>query len=292
MVMQLLSQGHDFLARCPGGCVVSIGMYDGVHRGHAKALQQLRARAARYGLPSAVVTFAGHPRAVVRPDACPMLLSSLEDRLRLLAATGAVDFCLVLEFDLARSLQSAEEFVLRTLLKELGMRELVVGENFACGRGRQGDVAYLSALGRAHAFAVSPVQLDTLPGGQQEIRSSSTEARRLIQAGDLAGANVLLQRPHEMTATTTRESTGPRKIQAALGAAMCAPASDTYRGAVRHRRGDSEWIPALIQVGGEGVARDRTVRLRAESNLEAKAGDQLRIRFVDRARVAADRHPT
>src|SRR5258707_819878 len=115
----------------------------GVHRGHAKVLRQLRARGERLGLPTAVVTFDPHPRAVVRPDACPRLLSSVDDRIQLLAATEAVDHCLVLRFDEQRSQQDAEAFVRDTLLTQLGMRELIVGENFASGRGRVGPVAYI-----------------------------------------------------------------------------------------------------------------------------------------------------
>ena len=199
--MKVITDSTGFALK---GAVVSIGMFDGVHRGHAKVLRQLRERGEQLGLPTAVVTFDPHPRAVVRPDACPRLLSTLDDRMQLLAATGAVDHCLVLRFDRARSQQPADEFVFTTLLQQLGMRALIVGENFACGRGRQGTVDYLSGLGQRLGFAVTGVPLDVVPGTGEAVRSSSTEARRLIQSGDLAGASELLQRPHEMTGTITR----------------------------------------------------------------------------------------
>lgn len=272
----------------PGGAVVSIGMFDGVHRGHAKVLRQLRARGERLGLPTAVVTFDPHPRAVVRPDACPRLLSSVDDRIQLLAATEAVDHCLVLRFDEQRSQQDAEAFVRDTLLMQLGMRELIVGENFACGRGRVGTVAYLSALGLALGFSVAPVALDAVPGTQEAVRCSSTEARRLIQIGDLAGASSVLQRPHEMTGTITRASRASRasrrRIDAALASAMCAPAEADYVGAVRRSGSVAPWIPALLQVRDDRRSSRRMVRLLAEDEVDASPGDELRIRFVDRAR--------
>jgi riboflavin kinase/FMN adenylyltransferase len=267
------------------GTVVSIGMFDGVHRGHAKVLRQLREHGDRLGLPTAVVTFDPHPRAVVRPEACPRLLSSVDDRMQLLATTGAVDHCLVLRFDQQRSQQDAEGFVRDTLLAQLGMRELIVGENFACGRGRLGTVAYLSALGLTLGFRVAPVTLDAVPGTQEAVRSSSTEARRLIQIGDLAGASSVLQRPHEMTGTITQASRTPRRrIHAALANAMCAPAEADYVGAVRRNGSAAPWIPALLQVRDDRESSRRMVQMLAEDEVDVSPGDELRIRFVDRAR--------
>jgi riboflavin kinase/FMN adenylyltransferase len=269
------------------GTVVSIGMFDGVHRGHAKVLRQLREHGDRLGLPTAVVTFDPHPRAVVRPEACPRLLSSVDDRMQLLATTGAVDHCLVLRFDQQRSQQDAEGFVRDTLLAQLRMRELIVGENFACGRGRVGTVAYLSALGLTLGFRVAPVTLDAVPGTQEAVRSSSTEARRLIQIGDLAGASSVLQRPHEMTGTITRASratrTPRRRIHAALASAMCAPAEADYVGAVRRNGSAAPWVPALLRVRDDRRASRRMVQLLAEDEVDVSPGDELRIRFVDRA---------
>ncbi|MDM0066281.1 FAD synthetase family protein [Variovorax sp. J31P207] len=265
--------------------VVSIGMFDGVHRGHAKVLRQLRDHGERLGLPTALVTFDPHPRAVVRPEACPRLLSSVDDRMQLLAATGAVDHCLVLRFDQQRSHQDAGAFVRDTLLAQLGMRELIVGENFACGRGRVGTVAYLSSLGSTLGFSVSPVALDAVPGTQEAVRSSSTEARRLIQIGDLAGASSVLQRPHEMTGTITHTSGAPRsRIHAALASAMCAPAEADYVGAVRRNGSAAPWIPALLRVRDDRRSRRRMVQMQAVDEVDVSPGDELRIRFVDRAR--------
>ncbi|MEJ8823709.1 FAD synthetase family protein [Variovorax humicola] len=279
--MKVLTDTCDL--RLPAAAV-SIGMFDGVHRGHKKVLRQLRERGRQLGVPTAVVTFDPHPRAVVRPDACPMLLSSVDDRMQLLAATGAVDHCLVLHFNHARSQQPADDFVLTTLMNQLGMRELIVGENFACGRGRQGTVAYLSALARRLGFSVTGVPLDRVPGTHDAVRSSSTEARRLIQSGDLAGASAVLQRPHEMTGTITRALAASRLVvEAALGRGMCAPAAADYVGAVRYRDDASPWIPAQLRIRDDRSTGRRMVRLVADGALKAARGDELRIRFVDRA---------
>lgn len=276
---------HDGAAQADA--VVSIGMFDGVHRGHAKVLRHLRDRGSYLGVPTTVVTFDPHPLAVLRPDACPRLLSTLSDRIALLAATGAVDHCVVLRFDHKRSQHSAVDFVQQTLLARLGMRELIVGQNFACGRDRVGTVPYLSALGRSLGFSVAPVPLDAVPGTLQPVRSSSTEVRRLIQLGDLAGASSVLQRPHEMTGTIMHASVSARRVEASLASAMCAPAEADYVGAVRRNRSGEKWIPALLQVRDECSSGRRIVRLLAEDKVDASLGDELRIRFLDRVRPGA-----
>lgn len=273
----------------PEACVVTIGMFDGVHRGHRQVLAKLRARGEWSGLPTALVTFDPHPRAVLRGDReAPKLLSSLADRLQLLRATGAVDYALVLRFDAERAAQSADEFVSTVLLQRLGMRQLVVGENFACGRNRQGSVAYLADLGSRLGFSVSPVTLDTVPAvgvgnSSASVRSSSTEARRLISLGDLAGASVVLERPHELTGIVTRSLSrvgASRVIEAELPATMCAPAAADYVGEVRPMQPGAGWFSALLHVRGQS---GQTVRFEAARDFEARGGDPLRLRFVDRA---------
>jgi riboflavin kinase/FMN adenylyltransferase len=239
-----------------------------------------------------VLTFDPHPLSVLRPAACPRLLSTLADRMQLLGDTGAVDHCVVLHFDHARSLQRAEDFVRHALLP-LGLRELIVGRNFACGHGREGSIDYLSALGAGLGFDVLPVELDAVPGTQDAVRSSSTEARRLIQAGDLAAAYSLLQRAHEMTGTVMpRPSASRRTVQAALASAMCAPATADYVGAIR-RSGAAHWRPALLRVRDDPVSRHRVVRFDVDEEIDAITGDEVRLRFLDRARAFAQEraHP-
>jgi riboflavin kinase/FMN adenylyltransferase len=265
------------------GAVVSIGMFDGVHRGHRRVLQTLRTTGRRLGLPTVVITFDRHPRAVLRPESAPAMLASLEDRIELLTLTGAADHCLVLPFDRRASEASAQDFVKHTLVERLGMRALVVGANFCCGRGRAGDIALLRTLGVELGFGVHPVALRSRSDSMAHPPWSSTEMRRLIQNGDIAAASAGLARPHEMTGVVSRlpEQAG-RVIDVTLPQGMCTPAADDYTGAVRNKHVASAWIPALLQVRHESGLRPKTVRLVASDDVPVVHGDVVAMRFLER----------
>jgi riboflavin kinase/FMN adenylyltransferase len=178
---------------------VTIGAYDGVHLGHRALLRDLSARAAAEGLSTVVVTFDRHPAAVVRPDSAPKQLTSLEQKLELLAECG-IDRTLVVPFDAARADETAEEFVQEILVDQLGARLVVVGEDFHFGHGRKGNVELLRRLGTEHGFEVVGVGLT----GDESEAVSSTRIRALIAAGDVAGAARLLGRPHEVRGPVVR----------------------------------------------------------------------------------------
>jgi len=265
------------------GAVVSIGMFDGVHRGHRRVLQTLRANGRRLGLPTVVVTFDPHPRAVLRPQCAPAMLASLEDRIELLTLTGGADHCLVLSFDRRASEESAHDFVRHTLVERLRMRALVVGDNFRCGHGRAGDIALLRTLGTELAFSVHPVALRSGSDSLAQPPCSSTEMRRLIQNGDIAAASAGLARPHEMTGVVSHlAERAARVIEVTLPHGMCTPAADDYSGAVRNKHIASAWIPALLQVRHESGLRPKTVRLVASHDVPVVHGDVLALRFLER----------
>ena len=182
--MEVVTDPATFVAP-HAGTAVTIGAYDGVHRGHQFVIGQLR----ELGLETVVLTFDRHPASVVRPESAPLLLTDLDQKLELLAATG-VDYTVVLHFDEARSQEEPEDFVREVLVGALGARVVVVGEDFHFGRGRRGNVELLRGMGGALGFEVVHVPL--LAG------CSSTEVRRLLAAGDVAGAAALLGRPHEV----------------------------------------------------------------------------------------------
>ena len=276
--MRLLTEAETY---APSGSVVSIGMFDGVHRGHRSVLAQLRAHGQAHGLPTVVVTFDPHPRAVVTPDRAPALLGSLEQRLALLAATGAADACLVIRFDQRRSTQAVEAFVDDTLLAGLGMRELVVGENFACGHRRKGDVPWLREAGLSKGFTVSPVALRPAVEAGSGAACSSTHARQLLSDGDVERAAALLGRAHEVLATVMSALTG-RELAARLPAGMCMPADDDYEGAVADVH-TGTWLPAVLQV------RNRVcgVRLLTRSAQDFARGCGILLRFHARRTQAA-----
>lgn len=268
----------------PAGTVVAIGMFDGVHRGHRRLLHALRDQGVQRGLPTAVVTFDPHPRAVLRPDAAPALLVTPARRIELLSLTGAVDHCLVLPFDRRRSEEPAHDFVERTLVGRLRMRALVVGENFRCGRGRAGDIGVLRTLGQRLGYTVHPVSLHTPAESAAEPPCSSTEMRRLIESGDIVRAAAGLARPHEMAGTvSTPSDRAGRVLEVTLPPGLCTPAADDYAGAVRNRRAQTAWVPALLQVRHHAEASRRTVRLVAADAIPATHGDELSLRFLQRA---------
>ena len=168
--------------------VVTVGMFDGVHRGHQHLIRRLKGAAARQGCASAVVTFTNHPRAVMRPDSRVPLLNTAEDRLRLIGEQG-VDLVVPLTFTLEFSYLRAREFV-RMLLHSLNMKGLVVGPDFAFGYRREGTVDVLAALGAELGFTVEVVEPVAFDG----LVVSSTEVRTCVEAGDMPHAASMLGR--------------------------------------------------------------------------------------------------
>ena len=172
----------------PGEHALAIGVFDGVHRGHqmliARMLEEARARS----LTGGVITFHPHPLTVVRPDIKISYLESLERRVELLGNLG-VDFVSVLQFTSELQQVSAADFA-RLLVEEAGLRLLVVGEDFRLGRGGEGTVEVLTALGKELGFEVLPVPLL----GDDSDHVSSTRVRDALSAGDMETVGDLLGR--------------------------------------------------------------------------------------------------
>lgn len=233
----------------PAGSVVSIGAYDGVHLGHRSLLARVRAMAGQLGRVSAVVTFDCHPATVVRPESAPRLLTDLDQKLELLAATG-VDRALVLHFDEERARESAEDFVAEVLVRCLGARAVVVGHDFHFGHRRRGNVALLQSMGAELGFDVLGVTLTGDEAAGQPI--SSTRIRALLAAGDVAGAAALLGRPHEVRGTVAPgdrrgHDLGYPTANVALPADLALPADGIYAGWYRRPGGDVH--PAAVSLG-------------------------------------------
>jgi riboflavin kinase/FMN adenylyltransferase len=177
-----------------GPSVVTIGNFDGVHRGHQEVLAHATARAAELGgLPVVALTFDPHPMAVLRPDRAPLMLSDLADRAALLGTHGA-DAVLILPFDKDVSTWSPEEFIQRVLVGTLHAKAVVVGENFRFGHKAAGHVDTLVTAGALHGFEVEGV---TLAGDRQPW--SSTYIRERIAEGDVEAAAAALGRPLRVT---------------------------------------------------------------------------------------------
>ena len=187
------------LASPPGGTVVTIGAFDGVHLGHRRLIERVRTTAHEIGALSAVVTFDLHPASVERPGSAPHLLTDLDQKLALLAGAGAA-LTLVLHFDAQRAAEPAEDFVAEVLVGCLNARAVVVGHDFHFGRDREGDVALLQRMGARLGFDVTGIRLFRSAGAEagEAEAVSSTRIRGLIAAGDVGAAAQLLGRWYQL----------------------------------------------------------------------------------------------
>ncbi len=179
------------------GTVITVGTFDGVHRGHLDVLARLVDRAAAAGMPSVLVSFDPHPLEIVNPVAAPPLLSSLEEKLEVIAETG-LDYFAVVPFTHALAAYSAEEFVDQILRRRFRMRELLIGHDHGFGHHRAGNVTVLQTLGARAGFVVDVVDAVSLFDGQHV---SSTSIRRALAGGDLARAAEGLGRPYSVGGT-------------------------------------------------------------------------------------------
>lgn len=196
--MELIRGWHNLRTR-HRGCVATIGNFDGVHRGHQAVLARLAEEARRYRLPATVITFEPQPLEYLRPQAAPARLTELRSKLQALQDHG-VDRVLCLRFGQQLAETPAETFIDELLVERLGVRFLMVGDDFRFGHGRRGDYAMLQAAGEWQGFAVErmPTVLD---GG---VRVSSTGIRQALAAGELAQAARLLGRPYRICGRVVR----------------------------------------------------------------------------------------
>lgn len=176
---------------------VTVGTFDGVHRGHRDVLERLTAHAARSGRASLLVTFDPHPLEVLNPAAAPLLLTTREEKLALLGATP-LEYVAILPFTPALAQHSATQFVDDVLRARFRMNELLIGHDHGFGRGREGDVALLRTLGSDRGFAVDVVPPVRTSDGEPV---SSTLVRRAIAVGELDRACALLDRRYSARGT-------------------------------------------------------------------------------------------
>lgn len=182
-------RGHSRPVSAP--VVLAVGNFDGVHLGHAALIGQLALAAKRHGLAATVLTFEPHPREFFAPASAPARLTSLREKLELLAECGA-EQAMICPFNAAFSALSAEEFIERVLLKGLQLRHLIIGDDFRFGRGRIGDFTLLQQAGQRFGFTVETMQSVTVDGE----RVSSSGVRAALAAGDMEHAARLLGRPY------------------------------------------------------------------------------------------------
>ncbi|MFF7476150.1 bifunctional riboflavin kinase/FAD synthetase [Streptomyces sp. NPDC008092] len=233
-----------------GRSVVTIGSYDGVHRGHQLIIRHAVDRARELGIPAVVVTFDPHPSEVVRPGSHPPLLAPHHTRAELMADLG-VDAVLILPFTTEFSKLSAADFVVKVLVDKLHARAVVEGPNFRFGHKAAGNVEFLIEQGRVYDFEVEVVDLFVRgeAGGGEPF--SSTLTRRLVAEGDMAGAREILGRPHRVEGVVVRGAQRGRELGFPTANVetlphTAIPADGVYAGFL-HAQG--EVMPAAISVG-------------------------------------------
>jgi len=173
---------------------LTIGNFDGVHRGHAEIFRHLIDRGARFGLPTVVVTFEPHPLAVLSPENAPALITTFWQKVELIEQAG-VDYLGVIPFTHQFSRMSAEDFVRSVLCDVFGMRHMIIGHDYAFGRDRLGNYDTLTELGCACNFSIE----DLDPVGEHGVVYSSSLVRRLIVNGEMQEAAAVLGRLYSIS---------------------------------------------------------------------------------------------
>jgi len=267
------------------GAVVTVGTFDGVHRGHWTVLQEIRDRAAATGRRSVLVTFDPHPLRIVRPEIAPALLTTPIEKKEILAESG-LDYAVFLKFTPELQRYSPERFVEEILWRGVGAEELVIGYDHGFGRDRSGDVDTLRAVGDRLGFAVDvvgPVLADEEPISSTRLRTAVAEGRVDVAARGLG-------RPYSVQGVVVRgDGRGarlgfPTANLTGFGTDKLLPASGVY--AVRawsRRHGD---FLGALHLGPRptfpGAAPSVEVHLLdAEPDLY---GERLRVDFVERIR--------
>jgi riboflavin kinase / FMN adenylyltransferase len=274
-----------------GPSVVTVGVFDGVHRGHRTVVARAVQVAAKRGAPLVVVTFDPNPAEVVAPGAPPARLCTVRQRADLLVAAGA-DAVWVVPFTTELSHMTPEEFVTAMLVRRLAPVAVVVGADFRFGHRAAGDVGTLRELGRRHGFTVEPVEMvgrddgDDAPG-----RWSSTAVRRMLAEGDVEAAADVLSRPHRVEGEVVHGDHRGRDLgfptaNLDVDPRTAVPADGVYAGWLV--RDSGERLPAAVSVGTNPTfdGRQRRVEayvLDAGDDLDLY-GERVALDFVSRVR--------
>lgn len=184
---------RGFSRSAPDATVLTIGNFDGVHLGHRALLQRLTAMASAQNLLPAVITFEPHPRDFFSPETAPARLSTLREKLELLADCGVALTC-VCHFNARFSKLSAEDFVESILVGKLNAKHIIIGDDFCFGAGRRGDLAMLREAGNRHGFTVEAMS-SVMHDGE---RASSSAVRVALADGNMDRATQLLGRPYSI----------------------------------------------------------------------------------------------
>jgi riboflavin kinase/FMN adenylyltransferase len=262
--------------------VVTVGNFDGVHRGHQVILRQVRQDADQRGVAAVALTFDPHPVAVLRPDKAPRLLMTLHDRLAALATCG-IDATVIQHFTRSFAEIEADDFIHRFLVEILDAQKLVVGHDLNFGRARKGNVELLVEAGGRYGFAVEVIRPVVADG----MVVHSSVVREKVAVGDVAAAARLLGRPHVVRGRVVHGAGRGQKLGFATAnlrpSTQLVPADGVY--ATRARIGDRR-IDGVTSIGrtptfGEG---DTVVETHLFTAPEDFYGRVIVLEFVERLR--------
>ncbi len=275
-----------------GRSVVTVGVFDGVHRGHQQVISTLVRQAQERGLASVVVTFDPHPAEVVRPGSHPPVLCGAVRKAELMEELGVDGVC-VLPFTMEFSRLSPESFAHEVLVERLHAATVIVGENFRFGHKAAGDVALLRQMGSRFGFTVQGHPLVSSLGGDPTV-FSSTYIRACVGAGDVAQAARALGRPHRIEGVVVRGDGRGRElgfptanVEPSPNAAI--PGDGIYAGYLRRTGNDTESqaaLPAAISVGSNPTfaGEERRVEVFVLDFDGALYGEHVAVDFVERLR--------
>ncbi len=282
--------GLDAIAPDVGPSVVTIGNFDGVHRGHGAVLDALVTAARDRNAKAVAITFDPHPAHVHRPDQAPELLTGAADKLALLAEHD-VDAVLTLQYTEEFALQDAQTFVERYIVQALGAKAVVVGDDVRFGRDNSGDLVTMGELGERLGFEVVVVH-DAADPGQR--RWSSTWVRELLAAGNVEAAADVLGRPHRMRGAVVHGHARGRDLgyptaNLATGSTGAVPADGVYAGwLVRNPDSASpQRLPAAVSIGSnptfDDVIRQVEAHVLGRWDLDLY-GEEVVVEFVSMLR--------
>lgn len=275
---------HDLQPR-HRGCVATIGAFDGVHLGHQLVLGQLLEESRARGLPSAVIVFEPLPREYLAPGEAPARLMSFREKFRALSHLG-IDRLLRLRFDDSVRCMSASDFAQAIFIRGLDVRQLVLGDDFRFGHGREGSAAFLRDLGQREGFTTLPTRTFEV-GGE---RVSSTRVRTALAAGDLAEAARLLGRDYAISGRVVRGQQLGRELGAPTANVelkrLRSPLAGVFT--VRVDGPELRGAPGVANVGTRPTVSNST-----RANLEVHLlegspdlyGRRIDVRFVHRLRA-------
>jgi riboflavin kinase/FMN adenylyltransferase len=267
-----------------GPCAITIGNFDGVHAGHRKILRRVVALAREEGWKAAALTFDPHPSKLLTPDRAPHLLTTLEQRSRLILEQG-IDEILILPFTSEVARLGPEDFARDILADKLSARAVLVGSNFHFGRRAAGDAGTLEQLGEKYSF-----ETDVLPPVVWRKRMiSSSEVRRLIDTGDVSRGCRMLQRPHVLEGVVVRgEGVGAKQTVPTLNLdtkGEVVPQDGVYITRTRECGSKREW-PSITNIGHRPTfdGQHRTIETYLLSPLEGSAPMEISVEFLRRVR--------